>query len=466
MKKSSSSKFYIKFCLTSLLITSVLVVILQSSINSKQLVDAKKLKLKDLKKLKKYAFLLASQRNRLYAIPFPVPLPVFVKRQHIYTQVPVVPRYVQKPYSYQTSDQSDSYTVAASQPAPAPISSSASSYSAQTSSDILQPASQLAASYQVPVKSHQQRPSKYFAQLANAIGQSNPVLGSIGGMTGIVGTQRDVVNKLLSGQARLIAPNMGALFSSLKSQQSQHQDYMQHRQRIYDSSQPVQENNEIQPEASLAASASTTVAKEPGSGKASSTGSKQAEQAASHAQHPRAEQSTADYYQLQSAAALQKSAQLADLYRLAGHALPFPFAPAVMSAQAAAAALGASRIPPTMAAPLNPQVAAAAAAQLLRLVEPQIAEASESVEVRVRPDADPLAAQATEHETDVVVAPGLASRLSPEQIIMALRDLEHQRLIQAHLIRQKEEAQLAESNTIALAAQQLGLPGQLRLVNF
>ena len=127
MKKSSSSKFYIKFCLTSLLITSVLVVILQSSINSKQLVDAKKLKLKDLKKLKKYAFLLASQRNRLYAIPFPVPLPVFVKRQHIYTQVPVVPRYVQKPYSYQTSDQSDSYTVAASQPAPAPISSSASS---------------------------------------------------------------------------------------------------------------------------------------------------------------------------------------------------------------------------------------------------------------------------------------------------------------------------------------------------
>lgn len=459
MRKSSGGRFLIKLCLTGLLLTSVLVIILQASSDSKHLVDAKKLKLKDLKKLKKYAFLLASQRNRLYAIPFPVPLPVFVKRQHIYTQVPVVPRYVQRPYQHQypVADQADSYAAAASQPA----SSSATGYSASTANDVVQPSSQVP-TYRAPVRGHTQKPNRYFAQLANVIGQSNPVLGSIGGVTGIVGSQRDVVNKLLSGQAKLLAPNMGALLSTIKSQQNQNQEYMQHRQRIYESSQPMPEVNEIQSESS--STTTTSSAREHLVGKGNSTARKQLEQPQSVRT---ASASVANIYQLPVAAdSLHKQAQLAELYRLAGHALPFHFSPRLMSAQAAAAALAASRMTPAIDAPINPQVAAAAAAQLMRLVEPQVSEASEGVEVRIRPDADSMEAQASEQHADVEVAPGLATRLSPEQVILALRGLEQQRLIHAHLAQQREEAQMAESNTIALAAQHLGLPGQLRLVNF
>lgn len=434
--RKSGAVFVIKFCLISLIVTSVLVLIL----SAQNQVDAKKLKLKDLKKLKKYAFFLATKRNRLYAIPFPVPLPVFVKRQHIYTQVPVVPRYVQRPYTYQqhSSDQQDSYASASSQQASTPASSSQSAPSYSATSNEITPA----ATYQPSVKGAQQRPSKYLSQLANAMGYSNPVLGSMGGVGGIVESQRDMVNKLLSGQAKLVAPNMSTLFASLKHQQQQQKEYSHHRQKAYEG---AQESPEIQSEASKE---SAQIA-----GRANNSNSTR--------QHSeRVHGPPADLYPGLPLAALRKSAQLAELYRLAGPAaLPLPYAQlASARAAAAAAAIAASSVP------ANPQVA-----QLMQLVEPQQAESSETVEVRVRPDAVEAEMAQSADQGDIEVAPGLAARYTQEQVLHALQRLEQQRLILTQLIKEREEAQMAESNSVALAAQQLGIPlipAHIRLANF
>lgn len=216
-----------KFCIYSLLASSILISILLLSSTTFQTSEAKKIKIKDLKKAKKYAYLLATQRKKFYAIPVPLPLPVFVKRQQIYTQIPVVPRFVQQPPSYSSHQphQSSYYT------------SSGGGYGEQQAT--YDPyASAMSSSYeyqqQLPVSSHFKYPyrypmssgslmglgggsskSKYLASLAQALGQAYPVLG--GAAQGVVGS--NVVGKLLSGQAKVLPPSQikNLLFSSGKT---------------------------------------------------------------------------------------------------------------------------------------------------------------------------------------------------------------------------------------------------------
>lgn len=57
------------------------------------------------------SFMMPPSRKKLYAVPVPFPFPVFIKRKHIYTQVPVVPRYSYKP---QLAPQVDSQSYASS----------------------------------------------------------------------------------------------------------------------------------------------------------------------------------------------------------------------------------------------------------------------------------------------------------------------------------------------------------------
>lgn len=164
-------------------------------------VEAKKLKLKDLKKLKKYAYLAAGMSSKFYAIPFPLPLPVFIKRQHIYTQIPIIPRYVDPPKSTLT------YSTGASISDSYESSSTGGSY-AQESSRV--PEYQ---SYASPAK---YRKSHYDARQIDGLkssGSSNRYFRTLAGVFGSMPVKlagasghRDIIHKLMNGQAKVISP--------------------------------------------------------------------------------------------------------------------------------------------------------------------------------------------------------------------------------------------------------------------
>lgn len=196
---------------------------------------AKKLlkRLKKLKKLKKYAWLLAAQQKRFYAIPFPMPLPIFVKRQQIYTQIPVIPRYVQQPQHY------------GGQPAAEESQAEMLSLGTGTTPSELhyapdeqhsRPQHTQARRRKRPGAQHGWQlaagslPSsaRYLQQLASLVGHAHSsssassdtqAQGGSGG--GGVGTHRELLSKLLGGQAKVIAPS--SLLASLKSSASQAQ---------------------------------------------------------------------------------------------------------------------------------------------------------------------------------------------------------------------------------------------------
>lgn len=206
----------------------VLIIILQNCQTS----EAKKLKLKDLKKIKKYAYLLATQRKKFYAIPFPVPLPVFVKRQQIYTQVPIIPRYVNKPYyvdahdPYASSEQYISEIVA-----PPSSSSKQSLPSSYYYNEPEQQQQQQQQHHQQPkqtaLKNVAQlggKPGKYLAHIANVLGQAYPAFSGSGSSSGDSGSSSntkvghaEIVGKLMSGQAKVLLP--GTLLSTLRQSQ-------------------------------------------------------------------------------------------------------------------------------------------------------------------------------------------------------------------------------------------------------
>lgn len=171
--------------------------------------DAKKLKLKDLKKLKKYAYLTAGMSSKFYAIPFPLPLPVFIKRQYIYTQIPIVPRYVDHPKSSSTystgASISDSYESASTTGSYALESNRAPEYM----------------SYAPTAKD--KRPQHHKDQLEGfkMSGSNNRYIKTLAGLLNSgpmklgVGGQRDIINKLVSGQAKVISPI--SFFNRLKN---------------------------------------------------------------------------------------------------------------------------------------------------------------------------------------------------------------------------------------------------------
>ncbi|KAG9511413.1 Charged multivesicular body protein 5 [Fragariocoptes setiger] len=84
----------VRVILLALIVTTIITLLV--NIGSS---EQKKIKLKDIKKAKKLAaLLLLPQKKKYYAVPFPVPLPIFVKRQNVYHQVPVIHKQIEQPY--------------------------------------------------------------------------------------------------------------------------------------------------------------------------------------------------------------------------------------------------------------------------------------------------------------------------------------------------------------------------------
>jgi len=166
-----------RLCIQTLVALTLLLLLLSSASPS----EGKIIKLKNLKKAKKYLYLLAPQRKKLYAIPFPVPLPVFVKRQHIYTQIPIIPQYVQQPYYAAQPSHQDAYEVYGSMSAPAPELYSAHPQTSQTHK---------------PIGPYNR---KYLAQIAANMSKKHPMVAA-------ASNQRDLFAKLLSGQAKILTP--------------------------------------------------------------------------------------------------------------------------------------------------------------------------------------------------------------------------------------------------------------------
>lgn len=391
-----------RIILTSLFAASVLILILQATVI--QMSDAKKIKIKikDLKKAKKYAYLLASQRKKLYAIPFPVPLPVFVKRQHIYTQVPIVPRYVQQP-QYEHHESSYDPYAAMSAYYPETVQHYPSHYPRKTVATI-------------------GKPTKYLAQLANAIGQTYPVLGS--GYQ--IGNQRDVVGKFLSGQAKVLSPV--SLISNLKQKSS---------------NKPEQEKGDQK--ASSANSTTKQISTEPG------------------------DKPSASKVYLRS---LPRPPALpyeypTDVYRVP-HSLVSMMHP-YMSPYLPAAQTSGALVPQPMLYPmLHPQHLLQQMSAEQQLVEPiggMINVAHDSPSQNQEHEVQETSAS---RPVQNVRAPGEA-RANPDQLVEALQKARHHQAIRLALAREREEARIAESNALALRAHQLGLPvipSQLHLLNY
>lgn len=222
-RKAFRHKSMMKFCLLALLVGLLIIVLFYS-----QDTEAKKIKikLKDLKKLKKYGYLLAGQTKKTYAIPFPVPLPVFIKRQQIYTQVPVVPRYIHQAPTYHSmvnEIHSEPYSSSASSYLPETKTASMDAYGGYSSGGggdgySVGPRYVLgtAASYPIPLLpggggGGGDGRGKYMSPLSYST-----LLGGIGASRGSLSPPRDLVNKFLTGQARVLSPK--SLLTSLKSQ--------------------------------------------------------------------------------------------------------------------------------------------------------------------------------------------------------------------------------------------------------
>lgn len=452
--------FY-KLGLSSVLLIGILSIHLQQHSS----VEAKKIKLKDLKKAKKYAYLLATQKKKFYAIPIPMPLPVFVKRQQIYTQVPVVPRYVQQPPSYQQQQHYQSYNPyeysmpEASYGSPSEYASSGS----QHYSMIRYPqvgyygASGGARLYgqQFPLTR-----GRYFSQLANGLLSQ--------GYPSVLGVQKDVVGKLLSGQAKVLPPS-------------------QIKNLLFSSKSPTQYATEDSKSPSEASSNSTTSASSSSSSpspSASSSASSSAQEAqdkpsASELYPIHQQQYSAGYHPMDPFALAASHSDR--YYRPVHYAAPYLAAGRSPYHNSRAIIPVIARHPGYLAAPLAAPAdmmqqymaaAAAAAAAAASDSQGQQVDQMQLQESQLDPqEQEPSAAKSNPAasgnvETEIKLS-GEQQRLAQEQLTI-LRKQQLQ-AIHSALIRRKLEAQLAEANTFALAAHQLGAStghSQIRLINF
>lgn len=505
---------------TFLAISLLLAIILQAPGPS----EAKKAKkaIKELKKLKKYAYLLAANKKKLYAIPFPMPMPVFVKRQQIYTQVPIIPRYVQQPQAYSaqpeaapaTTESSAGYELMSGSYAPeVRVPSSSAYYSPKGAYSAAQ-------SYGPSSMSSRKRPSyssaagspyssgagelaqqylgssgaKYLSQIAGLLGQASPSsMGSSGT------TNRDLLTKLLTGQARVLPPT--ALLSTItkpSSYKPQNQEHQQHKQ------QEDQEHYEQDSKAhhqgpgkasgwsasTSAPSQSTSSSRSPASSQpASSSGSPGSDSVQFDEQAAGSSSSRpADH----SAAAEDKPAA-SELYRSAmalRHMRPPYAGPPIhpyqlqallgpMMSPMAAALAAASRAQAMQRAPLlRPPLAAFG---LMPMMDPY--EGSNQLDSAQ----DPQEAQGSspqDHETVSSEHPSaqlsallrqrqhlqqrqqIQEQRHPDHVLMALQRVQRQQLLARQqealriaLLREHEvAARLAESRQIRVRAHQLGLP--------
>lgn len=422
-----------KICLFTLITTSILIISLQTfSLNEAKIIK----------------YLIAAPRKKLYAVPFPFPLPVFVKRQRIYTQVPVVPRYVQQP-SYGTKELTESYS---SHPDQYPAYSSSLDYYNQAKES-------LSASHSTSAKTSKKLTSskdssekqqlsasslaKYLTQLANVFGQSYPGLGlgaaSGNALASVSSSQRDIVSKLFTGQAKILAPTQ---FRYLLSG--------------------------VAPKLPIVGLPDTQILNDPQEQQDKPSSSSSDNNSTSSGKlEPGNEESASKVYlsSLRSPPRLTSFEQYpgpsGGPYRIAAasnqiHLSPHQYANAV-AAQAARLQMQRSHLAAAAAA-----AAASAVPELdQQLIEQPGANQLEEAAQQQADLQDPLVSSAQEYE---LVAS--SSKHNPEQIYEALQK---QQELQSDLAREKDEARIAESNSMALVAQQYGLPilpRPIHLVNY
>lgn len=190
----------------AVMITLLFIVARENQIDAKKI---KNYKLKDFKKLKEFAFIAGGSRKKYYPIPFPLPLPVFIKRQHIYTQVPIIPRYADYPKTESTYQTGQYMTDVFGQ----------GTYDYDSSRD---------ADHQDYIKPKQKFQNKqkqqYKSQNYDEIKTSASkryiralagVLGSNSAPIALGNSQKDIIGKLMSGQVRVLSP--ASLISRLRS---------------------------------------------------------------------------------------------------------------------------------------------------------------------------------------------------------------------------------------------------------
>lgn len=541
-KKKRTMKLYIY----SIIATSLLIIILLQ-LTSIKLSEAKKIKIKDLKKAKKYAYLLATQRKKFYAIPVPLPLPVFVKRQQIYTQVPIVPRYVHQPatshqqhhqhyYSYDSSPSSyDPYSSSSNSPyasssssyeyggasspyhtSSSPYPSTAMRYNLMRYNPMMMGPAGLLSSPLAGFSSQHNSKSKYLTSLANALGQAYPVLGNAA--QGVV-AGNGVVGKLLSGQAKVLPPSQikSILFNSkpvngAATYKQQHETQEQQQDKDSDSSS---ESSKSQKDSGSSSTSNSTASN---NNKDNQDKPSASEAIYSTINNPylHHRQLYANYPYLPQPTRIMPTfvGALPHHYHhqpipLPGHQTFGPLStgtgaipnPASMAAAAnelmqlmAAAASGATAaadgspygsttgLPMNSAASDNPAGQLAAIGdeatnvlgldgaitnqQLLASEQMQLQESQQNLESKKEPTSD----DSQQQLTNKTIESSKQKQLIQQQLDTLQRN-KRQQAIKSALIRHKLEAQLAEANSFAIAAHELGLPlapgeQQLRLINF
>lgn len=404
-----------KICLFTLITTSILIISLQTfSLNEAKIIK----------------YLIAAPRKKLYAVPFPFPLPVFVKRQRIYTQVPVVPRYIQKP-SWGTKEITESYSSQDSYPFYSSLDYQNQAKDSLSAAHSTKTSKKLNTDSKDSEKQQQSAssPSKYFAQLANAFGQSYPgLLGAASGVNALASlssNQRDIVSKLFSGQAKIMAPTQFRYLLSGTAPKLPTLDLP--------STQSLTDQQEQSPSSSDNNSTSSGGKLEPGN-----------------------EESASKVYlsSLRSPPRLTSFEQYpvpsSDSYRIAAASNQLQLSPQQYANAMAARAARLRMLRPQLAA----AAAAAAAASAVPDLDQQLIEqtgANQLEEAQQQADLqDPLVSSAQEYE---FVAS--STRPNPEQFYEALQK---QQELQSDLATEKDEARIAESNSMALTAQQYGLP--------
>lgn len=396
--------------------------------------DAKKIKLKDLKKVKKYAYLFAHQRKKLYAIPFPVPLPVLVKRQQIYTQVPIIPRYVQKPMTYeqhQALSYPENQNDLGTHDSPYPMSSMTSYDIRPNLNQQQQPYKRRRPNDYRYIKQLQQSnslsqlmgaksmlpltPAKYISQLASVFNQVYPAWDNE--------HSREIFSKLLSGQAKMMIPSQIQL-GSLVFTTNKHADKGQ------DSDENKNESNDHQ-------NNSTSVSSSSSSSQDQSVNKPSASELYMSALRPVLDYGLDPIYRIRS----PRFVQLAPMKPFYPKAIPL----------------------------LHPHMASSAANAIMSLVEPQTVSASNQVE-SVETNHDP-------HGAGPVVPVIPIGDTYQDRLVQAVhraRQLEASQrlaLVRTTLEREKQ-ARLLEVNPILLAAAASNqfsapiLPSQLRLLNY
>lgn len=396
--------------------------------------DAKKfkIKLKDLKKIKKYAYLLAYSRKKHYAIPLPFPLPVLVKRQNIYTQVPIVPRYVQKPASQQMYSETNYESLDAP-------------YTMQSSNHLYDYKNQIHNNYPEPEPEHtmnsptyikakqrirsqyqpqmrgpiQMGPTKYLSQFMNHV--HTPWDGE---------QNREIFTKLLSGQAKLVMPNQIHLGSFILAPKQSAQKSLGRYPNTLNSVDGGKDD-EQQDNGSSNSNSSET----------------------SHMSEQGMKQSASEIYM----SAIRPALDLVDpLYRIHAPRLVqlAPFSKQFYSR------------PVSM---IQPQMAAAANA-FMSLTEPQIVAASKQVESSALAEGMDLANGAS-----VIPILPIADANYQERLIRLMRraknlDASQRVALVGPSLGHERAARLSEQSPIFVAApHHLGIPmipGQLRLINY